>query len=96
MGFGGFFANFTIKNPEELITGIGGLTYMFVSFIYTAMVLVIEAGMVKDYYMSKLVKARLFIPAHYVINFVAVLVLAVIISVPALWAGINKLKKMEI
>lgn len=95
IGFGAYFADFNIKNPEDLITGVAGLAYMFLSFIYVAIVLVAEAGIVKDYYMAQIVKAMVFDPSKYMLNYVIIMGAALIISVPVLIAGINKLKKME-
>ncbi len=96
IGFGAYFANFNIKNPEDLITGVAGLAYMFVSFLFVALVLFIEAGIVKDYYMSRLVKAYAFKPWSYTVNFLLIFLAAIIISSAAIWAGIRKLKRMEI
>lgn len=95
IGFGAYFANFNIKNPEDLITGAAGLAYMFLSFLYVALVLVIEAGIVKDYYMAQIVKAQVFRPSRYIINYLLIMAAALAISIPALLAGINKLKNME-
>jgi ABC-2 type transport system permease protein len=95
-GFGAYFADFNIKNPEELVTGAAGLAYMFVSFIFTALVLFFESGVIKDYYWSRLVKAVTFDPAAHWINFAAIGIMAVAISAAALWAGIDKLNKIEI
>ncbi len=95
IGFGAYFANFNIKNPEDLITGAAGLAYMFLSFMYVALVLFIEAGIVKDYYMAQLVRAQVFKPFSYMLNYALIMITALAISVPALLSGINKLKKME-
>lgn len=95
IGFGAYFANFNIKNPEDLITGAAGLAYMFLSFLYVALVLVIEAGIVKDYYMAQIVTARVFNPSGYIMNYLLIMAAAFAISIPALLAGINKLKNME-
>jgi ABC-2 type transport system permease protein len=95
-GFGAYFADFNIKNPEELVTGAAGLAYMFVSFIFTALVLFLESGVIKAYYMSRLVKAYTFIPADYWTNFALVGIIAAVVSVSALWAGVAKLEKLEI
>ena len=95
-GFGAYFADFNIKNPEELVTGAAGLAYMFVSFIFTALVLFFESGVIKNYYMSKLVKAHTFSPLEHWTNFAAVGIITAAVSAAALWAGINKLNKMEI
>jgi ABC-2 type transport system permease protein len=95
-GFGAYFADFNIKNPEELVTGAAGLAYMFVCFIFTALVLFFESGVIKAYYMSRLVKAYTFNPADYWTNFAAVGIMAVVVSAVALWLGISKLNKMEI
>lgn len=95
-GFGAYFADFKIKHPEQLVTGAAGLAYMFVSFIFTALVLVIESGVIKAYYMSRLIKAYTFNPADYWTNFAAIGIIAAAVSTAALWAGINKLERMEI
>ena len=95
IGFGAYFANFNIKNPEDLITGVAGLAYMFLSFMYVALVLFIEAGIVKDYYMAQIVKAMVFEPSKYVFNYILIMVSALVISVPCLLSGMNKLKTME-
>jgi ABC-2 type transport system permease protein len=95
-GFGAYFADFSIKNPEELVTGAAGLAYMFVSFIFTALVLVLESGAIRDYYMGRIVKANPFNPAEHWINFTLIGIMTAGISAAALWAGINKLNKMEI
>jgi ABC-2 type transport system permease protein len=94
-GLGAYFADFNIKNPEDLITGAAGLAYMFLTFIYVAIVLVLEAPVVKDYYMAALVKAKPFIPGDYMVNYILIFLLAAGISVPVLMAGIKKLKYME-
>jgi ABC-2 type transport system permease protein len=95
IGFGAYFADFNIKNPEDLITGVAGLAYMFLSFMYVAFVLFIEAGIVKDYYMAQIVKAMVFTPSKYVFNYILIMVSALVISVPCLLSGMNKLKTME-
>ena len=96
VGFGAYFADFNIKNPESMITGAAGLAYMFVSFIYIAAMLALEAGPVRDFYMSRLVRAMKFSAAAYAGNFALAAAIAVVISAAALWAGVARLEKMEI
>jgi hypothetical protein len=69
---------------------------MFVSFIFTALVLFFESGIIKAYYMSRLVKAYTFNPADYWTNFALVGIIAFAVSAGALWMGMAKLEKMEI
>lgn len=95
-GFGGLFANFTIKNPEEMITGAAGLTYMFVTMVFIGIMLAFIATPVRQYYMTSMVKAMVFNPKDYIWFFAAAAFLAAVISVISLWAGIKKLEKMEI
>ncbi|OPZ63688.1 MAG: hypothetical protein BWY84_00887 [Candidatus Aerophobetes bacterium ADurb.Bin490] len=51
---------------------------------------------VRTYYMSTLVKAYKFDAMEFWWMFLAAAVLAVLITVLSLWAGIKRLKKMEI
>ncbi|HPN64830.1 MAG TPA: hypothetical protein PK247_06475 [Candidatus Goldiibacteriota bacterium] len=95
-GFGAYFANFKIKNPEELITGAAGLSYMFLTSLYIGALLMLIARPVRTYYMSTLVKAYKFDAMEFWWMFLAAAVLAVLITVLSLWAGIKRLKKMEI
>jgi ABC-2 type transport system permease protein len=95
-GFGAFFADFNIKNPESLVTGAAGLAYMFVSFIYIAAVMALESGAVREFYISRLVRAMKFSAAGYAGNFALVAVIAIVISAAALWAGTARLNRMEI
>jgi len=94
-GFGALFANFNIKNPEDLITGAGGLSYMIVCFIYIAAVLMLEAGVVRDYYLASLRGGAGFSADKYILNFGAAVALGVLISAVSLYAGIKKLEKMD-
>jgi len=94
-GFGAYFARFNIKNPEELITGPAGLSYMFVTFLFVAGVLACEAGVVKDYYLHMMVRAVVFDPWKYIFNYSIIAAAAVAVSWAGLAAGINKLNKME-
>ncbi|HDT15098.1 MAG TPA: hypothetical protein ENN55_02700 [Firmicutes bacterium] len=95
-GLGAFFANFNIKNPEDLITGFAGLAYMFSTILYIGAILVLEADPVKAYYMSKLSKTREFIFAEHIWNFAAVAVIGILLTVIFLWAGTSRLKRMEV
>ncbi|PKL92943.1 MAG: hypothetical protein CVV21_00950 [Candidatus Goldiibacteriota bacterium HGW-Goldbacteria-1] len=95
-GFGGYFANFKIKNAEEMITGVAGLSYMFVTMVFIGITLALVADPVRDYYRSTLVRAIVFNPREYIWLFAAAFVSSVAITVFSLWAGINRLKKMEI
>ncbi|MCE5301394.1 MAG: hypothetical protein LLG37_11065 [Spirochaetia bacterium] len=94
-GFGALFANFNIKNPEELITGTAGLAFMFLTFLFVAVMLVIEAGMVREYFMASLVKASRFNAAQYAGRFCIILLIAAAISAGAMEAGIRKIEKAE-
>jgi hypothetical protein len=94
-GFGGYFAKFTIKNPEELITGIAGLTYMFVTSLFVGLMLVLEAEPVREYYLTSMVRAKKFMLIQYLPFFALVAVAGIAISAAALWAGIRKLEKIE-
>ena len=94
-GFGAYFADFSIKNPEEMITGVAGLSYMFVTFIFTGLVLWLEAGAVRDYYMSTLVKAREFHPEKYLPQAGLIIGLTLAFTVLPLIAGIRKLETFE-
>lgn len=94
-GFGAYFADFSIKNPEEMITGVAGLSYMFVTFIFVGLMLWIEAGAVRDYYMSTLVKAREFHPEKYLPQAGMIVGLAAVFAGAALFAGIRKLERLE-
>ncbi|HRU39459.1 MAG TPA: hypothetical protein P5511_06240, partial [Candidatus Goldiibacteriota bacterium] len=95
-GLGAFFADFEIKNPEDMVTGPAGLAYMFVCFLFTATVLAVESPMIKAYYMSRLIKAYSFNPADYWTNFAAVGIMATVISVLSVKMGIKKLENTEI
>jgi ABC-2 type transport system permease protein len=96
IGFGAYFAKFDIKNPEELVTGAAGLAYMFVSFIFVALTLFIEAGVIREYFLAKLVKMRVFVPEAFFINYALVALASVLVSAGTLWIGILKLKNMEL
>lgn len=95
IGLGAYFARFNIKNPEDLITGPAGLSYMFVTFLFIAAVLACEAGVVKDYYMRVMAKALVFAPWQYLPNYILMAATAAAVSAAGLAAGINKLDKME-
>jgi|GEM_PF-1164744 len=95
-GFGGLFANFTIKNPEELITGVAGLTYMFVTMVFIGITLALIAVPVREYYMATLVRAIKFEPVSYIWYFAAAAASSVAVTVFSLWAGIKRLEKIEI
>ncbi|MFP4467187.1 MAG: putative ABC transporter permease subunit [Candidatus Goldiibacteriota bacterium] len=95
-GLGAFFADFNIKNPEDLITGFAGLTYMFITMLYVGLILVLEAGPVRAYYMSGLTKGNEFIFRDHIWNFAAIAVLGAALTAMLLASGISRLKKMEI
>jgi len=94
-GFGGYFAKFEMKNPEDLITGPAGLSYMFVTFLFVAGMLACEAGVVRDFYLHAMVKAVPFRPGAYMLNYILMALAAAAVSAASLAAGINKLDKME-
>lgn len=96
IGLGAVFADFKIKNPEDLITGIAGLFYMFITFLFIALLLFLEAGPVKDYYLSKILKFKEFNIAKYFINFILIIIIAFLTVGISVWAGIKRLEKLEI
>lgn len=95
IGFGALFADFTVKNPEELITGAAGITYMFVCILFVCGLMVLEAGPARDYYMTKMVKARHFDVNAYWAEVALAVAVACAVVVAAIAAGTQKLKKME-
>jgi len=96
VGLGGYFADFGIKNPEDLITGVAGVVYMFAAILFVSVVLIIEAGMVKEYYMARMIKAKEFVIQDYTMHFCLIALFAIIITVAALAVGIHKLNKVEV
>ncbi len=96
IGLGAVFADFKIKNPEDLITGIAGLFYMFVTFLFIALLLFLEAGFVKDYYLSKILKFKEFHIEKYFLNYILIIIIAFFIIGISMWAGIKKLEKIEV
>ncbi len=96
IGLGAVFADFKIKNPEDLITGIAGLFYMFITFLFIAFLLYLEAGFVKDYYLSRILKFKEFHIEKYFFNFIIIVIIAFLMVGFSVWAGIKKLEKLEV
>jgi ABC-2 type transport system permease protein len=96
VGLGAYFVNFRIKNPEELITGVAGITYMFVTILFVSGLMVIEAGPVRDFYMAKFLKFKNFDPGAYWNEVLLAAAVAAAVIALSLWAGIQKLKRMEL
>ena len=97
VGFGAYFAKFTIKNPEDLITGVAGLVYMFASSIFIVLVLMVESRVVKDYYMSQMIHAPqyAFHPVKYIPHFAGIIGLMVFAAWGTLTMGIKHLETLE-
>lgn len=94
-GFGAYFADFSIKNPEEMITGVAGLAYMFATFIFIGLLLWFEAGAVRDYYVSTVVNEKTFHPEKYIPEAAAIIGITLAFTILPMIAGIKKLEKME-
>jgi len=96
IGLGAYFADFKIKNPEDLITGLPGLFYMLITFLFVGLLLVVEAGVVKDYYFTRLVKVKEFHIINYLPNFILISLVAFFLFFSSLFIGIKRLEKLEI
>jgi hypothetical protein len=96
MGFSGYFADFNIKNQEDMLTGVPGMVYMFASMVFIFIIFLLESDVIKVYYISQLVKTKTFDVGHYFINFALIILFSFLFSFIPLAAGIKKLEKMEI
>lgn len=96
VGLGAYFADFNIKSPEDILTGIPGIVYMFVSLFFILVIFFLEAEIIKMYYISQIVKTKVFDIKHYFTNFVFIFLLSFLFSFVPLLAGIKKLEEKEI
>jgi len=95
IGFGAYFAKFNIKNAEEFIAGAPGLIYMFSTSIFIALVLWIESGPVRQFYMYSFMKKTRFFAENYNLNYLLIVLISVIIIAASLEMGIRRLEKLE-
>ncbi|MCX8093651.1 MAG: hypothetical protein N3E50_05740, partial [Candidatus Goldbacteria bacterium] len=96
VGFSGYFADFNIKNQEDILTGVPGIVYMFVSIFFILLIFLLESDIIKMYYISQLVKTKIFEIKRYTINFILIFFISFLFSVLPIWAGIKRLKEIEI
>ncbi len=54
VGCGARFAKFRISNPEEIVTSLGGFTFMSAALLYILVVLLLESQPVRFYYWAML------------------------------------------
>lgn len=96
VGLSSYFADFNIKNQEDILTGVPGIVYMFISIFFIFMIFLLESDIIKTYYISQIVKTKVFNIKFYTTNFVFIFLLSLIFSVLPLWAGIKRLEEIEI
>jgi len=96
VGFSAYFADFNIRNQEELLTGLPGIVYMFVSIFFIGMIFLLESDIIKMYYISQIVKTKYFYLKNYLINFIFIILISFLFSFIPLLAGIKRLEEIEI
>ncbi|HPD19437.1 MAG TPA: hypothetical protein PLF61_07220, partial [Candidatus Goldiibacteriota bacterium] len=85
-----------IKNQEDMLTGVPGMVYMFASMFFIFLIFLLEADVIKVYYISQIVKTKTFYVRNYFINFALIILFSFLFSFIPLVAGIKKLEKVEI
>jgi hypothetical protein len=95
VGFSGYFADFSIKNQEEIMTGVPGIVYIFVSILFIFLIFLLESKIIKMYYISQIVKTKIFDIKNYTINLILIFLLSLLFSISPLLAGIKKLETKE-
>lgn len=96
VGLSCYFVDFNIKNPEDILTGVPGIVYMFISLFFIFMIFLLESDIIKMYYISQIVKTKIFHVKFYTLNFIFIFLLSLIFSVLSLWIGIKRLEEIEI
>jgi len=96
VGLSGYFVDFNIKNYEDLLTGVPGIVYMFVSMFFILLIFLLESDIIKMYYISQIVKTKVFEIKNYVINFIFIFLFSILFSILPLLAGIKRLEKIEV
>jgi len=69
---------------------------MLITFLFVGLLLVVEAGIVKDYYFTRLVKIKEFHIINYLPNFILISLVAFFLFFSSLFIGIKRLEKLEI
>lgn len=95
VGMGAVYPKFDVDNPSEIATSWGGLMYMIWSIAYIGLVLIIEAGPVRLYYLGRITKGFLNLP-YIGLCVLLLLTLNILMFCLPMKFAINSLVKKEI
>ena len=97
LGFGALYPNYETENVAEIPTSFGGLLFMMAAVTYLAGVVVLEAWPVYTFLSSRLRDGEAAVgPVPLILGILGALLLTVAAVALPLWAGIRRVRKVEL
>ena len=97
LGFGALYPNYETENVAEIPTSFGGLLFMMAAVTYLAGVVVLEAWPVYTFLSSRLRDGEAAVgPVPLILGILGALLLTVAVVALPLWAGIRRVRKVEL
>ncbi|MEK6646674.1 MAG: hypothetical protein AABY84_08375 [Candidatus Firestonebacteria bacterium] len=95
IGLGSMYPKFYVDNPAEIATSFGGLLYMVTSILYITLILILESGPVRMYYMHK-ISFSLFDVGYVGFIFVLIIFVSILTCYIPMKLGMRNLLQMEL